>query len=886
MALAVTLAAIVSCTHSELVPESFEQDTATVTFSAVVEGGDTKVILDNMQSRWCGNESITVLGTNGSYLFSATAPEPVRSVDFSYSGLFEETAVLAVYPSGTYTADVSGKTVSNVTVPVTQTAVPGSFDPQAAVSIAYTEDETLAFRNVVSLLKITVGSEDVRKVTIWGRDDSGNAVDISGTGTVSYNDGNPSFSVTSGKTYVELSSKDGNSLQKGETYYIAVLSSLLEGGLLVEFDNYPVKEISRSLELKRSIIYDLGTLGHPAKSEAVTIPSGCRHGINYNSDGTVTLVLYDKDNSGWHYERCRVVGDFTGWESSEAYSMNRNDEWGCWWITLEDVVPGREYRFQYELTTGDYTVRTFDPYTEIVYDEWNDKYISSSTYSGGVPSWPSGASGYISAFCIEEDGYDWQVSGFKIEDKNDMIIYELLLRDFSTSGDLNGAIAQLDYLDDLGITAIELMPVQEFDGNLSWGYNPYAYFALDKSYGDRDTYKKFIDECHKRGIAVLLDVSYNHATGSHPFAKLYWDKDNNKTMWTNPFFNVDAPHQFSVYHDFNHSFWLVRDYVKRSLEYLLTEYKVDGFRFDLTKGFTQNSGTEGVYDQSRIDVLKEYYYHIMSVNPNAVMICEHFCDDENWELGGNGMKVWRNMNHSYCESAMGWMSNSDFTGLTNTYDGNGYTSDYLPFGTLIGYMESHDEERTMYKAQEYGTDAVKRSLKLRLKRAQLNAAFFLLVPGPKMIWQFGEIGYDYSVSYGDDRTSPKPVVTESYMADADRKALYDMYASLLKFRRDNPRFFDSDAKFRWYVDGSHQVGRYMFCEASNGDVFALFGNFGSGNQDVGLQLPRDGKWYDYFNYTSSRPNEFVWSGANHNPNMQEGDFYLLVSNPAICLKNR
>ena len=124
------------------------------------------------------------------------------------------------------------------------------------------------------------------------------------------------------------------------------------------------------------------------------------------------------------------------------------------------------------------------------------------------------------------------------------------------------------------------------------------------------------------------------------------------------------------------------------------------------------------------------------------------------------------------------------------------------------------------------------------------------------------------------------------MADADRKALYDMYAALLEFRRDNPRFFDSDAKFRWYVDGNHQNGRYMFCEDASGNVFALFGNFGSGSQNIGLQLPREGKWYDYFNYTSSRPNDFVWSGANHNPNMQEGDFYLLVSNPAICLKNR
>ena len=70
--------------------------------------------------------------------------------------------------------------------------------------------------------------------------------------------------------------------------------------------------------------------------------------------------------------------------------------------------------------------------------------------------------------------------------------------------DLQGAIQKLDYLERLGITAIELMPVQEFEGNDSWGYNPTFYFALDKAYGTSEMYKRFIDECHKRGIAVLF----------------------------------------------------------------------------------------------------------------------------------------------------------------------------------------------------------------------------------------------------------------------------------------------------------------------------------------------------------------------------------------------
>lgn len=842
---------------------------AVAVLTATVDGVDTKTVLDRNVSLWSGSESIQVIGENN-YWFSTEVDTPSSTAVFTSNEAFEETAYMAVYPAGatTYSVDMSSKTVSGVSVPTKQTAVEGSYDVMAPLAVAYSENDQIAFKNVTSLLKFTIGSEGVRNVTFSGSD-----AKLSGSGSVSYNGGEPVFNDAT-MTYVELVAPDGGTFKKGETYYMAVLPNNFPNGFKVEFNKEEIKSTTRSYNLRRNVILDLGTLGYPSKSDDTSIPDGCKHGINYNSDGTVTLVLYDLGTDGWYYDNCRVVGDFTGWESTADFDMNRNDEWGCWWITLENVLPTKEYRFQYELTTDDYTVRVFDPYTEIVYDEWNDKYISSTTYPD-MPSWPSGAWQLISAFQVQQEEYDWQVTDFKIEDKNDMVIYELLLRDFSETRDLNGALAQLDYLEGLGITAIELMPVQEFDGNLSWGYNPCAHFALDKAYGDRNTYKKFIDECHKRGIAVLFDVTYNHATGSHPFAKMRWDNDANKTLGTNPYFNVDAPHQWSVYHDFNHSFWLTKDYVKRNLTYLLEEYKIDGFRFDLTKGFTQNSGTEGTYDQSRVDLLKEYYYHIQSVNSNAVMICEHFCDEENWELGKNGMKVWRNMNHSYSQLAMGWNSESDISALCEY----GYESYGLTFGTLVGYMESHDEERTMYRAQEYGTDGVKSSLKLRLQRQQLNAAFFLLAPGPKMIWQFGEIGYDYSVHYNGSNTAEKPCVTESYLENADRKALYDMYAALLQFRKDNPRFFDSDAEFRWYVD-DEWPGKYMFCKNGNGQTFALFGNFGSGNQDIGLELPHDGKWYDYFRYDSSKSTtDYVWNGRHHTPNMKEGTFYLLVDFP-------
>lgn len=567
-----------------------------------------------------------------------------------------------------------------------------------------------------------------------------------------------------------------------------------------------------------------------------SMPAGLTHGINYNSDGTVSLVLYDLDKNRKYHEYCYVVGDFSEWKRKSEYAMKRDEVAGCWWYTFTNVNPDEEYLFQYYVGSADGTgFRLHDPYTEIVYDGSNDKYITSTTYPG-LREYPAGTSGLVSAFKVNRDKYVWKINDYKVEDIDDLVIYEMHFRDFTQTGDIAGALEKMDYLDALGVNAVEVMPVQEFDGNDSWGYNPCSYFALDKAYGSREMYKKFIDECHSRGKAVIVDVVYNHLTGAHPYAKLYWDSSNNKTAANNPWFNVDAPHPYSVYHDLNHENEMVRDHVKKSLEYLLKEYKVDGFRFDLTKGFTSKSSTESTasnYDQSRINILKEYISAVKAVNPDAVVILEHFCDtSEENELAKAGAKVWRNLNHAYCQAAMGY-SDSSFGGL--------WTGTSMPFGSYVGYMESHDEERTAFKSEAYGIAGIKGNLDVRMKREALNAAFFLTVPGPKMLWQFEELGYDISIDE-NGRTGRKPIHWDYYDVP-QRKALYDTYCSLIKFRNENPRFFDSDASFNWNVTGWDN-GRSITCTA-DGKSFAVIGNFTTATKNISVALPSDGQWKDY-----------------------------------------
>ncbi len=692
-----------------------------------------------------------------------------------------------------------------------------------------------------------------------------------------------------------------------------------------------------------------------------TLPAGVEHGINYNSDGSVTFVFYDQDTAKKRHDYCYIVGDWNGWERKTEGAMLWDGVAGCWWITLGGFDADTEYRFQYRMedASGN-NLYVSDPYTEIVYDQWNDQYIQ------GVPTFPAGAKQLVSAFQINKPSYSWQVPDFKVEDKNDLVIYEMLFRDFTESQDIEGALAELDYIANLGVNAIELMPVQEFDGNLSWGYNPNHWFALDKYYGTREEYKKFIDECHKRGIAVIVDVVYNHATGSHTWAKMFWS--GNATAENNPWFNVAATHPFNVYHDMNHENPMVKEHVKRSLAYLLEEYNVDGFRFDLSKGFTQKKtdpdvAAWGRFDQSRVNILKGYADHIWSVNKDAVVIFEHLSDwDEEKVLAEHGIQLWRNVSSEYRTAVSGGSGN-----FNNMYSN-------APFGGFVGYMESHDEERIccgvgvesgsitwgviglgndwendkimsadgpffvaknltvtatdrfkIRKAGEWvdtynygaasdnfkltvgqgyvmtvgggskdmyvpaaGTydvyfcpdietvwlmEAGKRpqepdikpdgdkedALTVAMRRAGASAAFFLTVPGPKMIWQFGEIGYDYSINY-NDRTGEKPVVTDQYMAVPARKALYDTYSTLLKFRRENPRFFDSDAKFTWTPSGNMKK---ITCTVE-GKTFHVVGNFAKASADYTLPA---GSWKDYFNGGS----------VSGKITLREGEFRLLTS---------
>ncbi len=587
-------------------------------------------------------------------------------------------------------------------------------------------------------------------------------------------------------------------------------------------------------------------------TEVADLPEGVVDGINYIDNQTVTLVLHAPLKSSIF-----AGGDFSDWEVDPAYKLKRtfNDPANPatrYWVTITGLNPGQEYAFVYLV---DETIVVSDPYSEKILDPWNDKYIPEENYPNLKP-YPEQAAGLglLTVIQTDQEEYNWQIEDFEAPDQTNLIIYELLIRDFTAAENYQTLTDTINYLKTLGVNAIELMPVNEFDGNNSWGYNPNHYFALDKQYGTKNAFKEFIDVCHGHGIAVILDVVFNHATGISPYCKLYWDDENGRPAANSPFYNPVAKHDYNVFHDMNHENPATKHYISNAIKYWLEEYKVDGYRLDLSKGLTQtntlgNTAAWGQYDQSRINILNDYADAAWSVNPDAYFILEHFADNsEEKVLSNNGMMPWGNLNYNYNEATMGYNENnkSNFSGIS--YQNRGWDDPHL-----IGYMESHDEERLMYKNVSYGNSASGYNIKeltTALERQQLAAAFFFTIPGPKMIWQFGELGYDYSKYYdiqsgqvieGDDgvKVSPKPIRWD-YTEDFRREALYNVYSSLIQLKKEEPVFSTSDFSLN-----VNYAMKSIHLNHSSMNV-AILGNFGVVTDNIEPEFQHTGYWYDYF----------------------------------------
>ena len=628
-------------------------------------------------------------------------------------------------------------------------------------------------------------------------------------------------------------------------------------------------------------------------------------GVNYsNNNNNVTLVL---DAPGKEY--VYVVGSFNNYLQDENFLMKRDPNNGKFWLEISGLSQQEIYTYQFwaydsnPLEGSPYLIKTADPYSTLVLSPYDDDYIPDVSYPN-LPEYPEGQEREVSVLRSEKPTYNWQVTNFQKPEKEDLVIYEVLVRDFDENRNFQDLIDRIDYFKNLNINAIQLMPIMEFDGNESWGYNTSFHMALDKFYGTEEKFKELVDTFHSNGIAVILDLALNHATGRCPSVRL-WMSDDNNDGWgdpneVNPYFNTLATHSYSVYSDFNHQAEITQRFTKRVIKHWIEEYKIDGFRWDLTKGFTQNCGPNddtctNDYRADRVAILKEYADYSWSLDPNHYVIFEHLGGDNeesewaNYKLNeGKGIMMWGKMTNPYNQLSMGFSSDANIDRMRAESRGfNGKR--------LIGYAESHDEERLMYRNLLYGNSSNSnhniKNLNTALSRMSAIGAVSLLIPGPKMIWHFGELGMQQSLntcqdgSVGDCKldTKPQPQWEENWLNIAQRRQIYDDWSKMNDLKINNDVFKANSAISP--LNNNNLLQRIYIWDDNLPNTslknVVILANFDVNTQNFISDFPYTGVWYNFMDNTT-----FQVNNTNQQISLNPGEFKIFGNQDAVLSKSK
>ena len=268
-----------------------------------------------------------------------------------------------------------------------------------------------------------------------------------------------------------------------------------------------------------------------------------------------------------HASAVSVFGDFDEWRN-DAHPLE--DEGNGYWYTLvPEAAPGQEYQFW--ITNGENSFARIDPYA---------REVTNSVGNGVIR---------------DHAGYDWEGDSAHCPPHNTLVIYEMHVGSFNQGdaevGRFDDVVARLDYLKELGVNAIQVMPITEFAGDRSWGYNPAHIFAVESAYGGPDGYKNLIKEAHRRGIAVIQDVVYNHFgpsdldlwqfdgwSDNDKGGIYFYNDDRSSTPWgdTRPDYGREE----------------VRRFIRDNALMWLRDYHVDGLRLDMTPYMYRSDGGE------------------------------------------------------------------------------------------------------------------------------------------------------------------------------------------------------------------------------------------------------------------------------------------------------
>ena len=636
-----------------------------------------------------------------------------------------------------------------------------------------------------------------------------------------------------------------------------------------------------------------------------SIPSNLEDGINYSDDNTKITLVLSAPNKDFIY----VSGNFNFWSPDSEYAMKKDSDSERFWLEIQDLTPGELYTYQYwvadivPIEDSPNLVKTADPFSTMVLSPFDDPWIPEESYPN-LPEYPYefGIEREITAFQTGLQDYNWQVDNFEKPNEEDLVIYEVLIRDFDSERTFQNLIDRIDYFKQLNINAIELMPIMEYEGNESWGYNTAFHMSVDKFYGPEEKLKEFIDLCHQNGIAVILDLVMNHVMGRSPMNRM-WMNDPDKNGWgepseENPYFNEIATHTYGLGNDFNHQSTYTQYYTQRVIKHWIENFKIDGIRWDLTKGFTQNCNTQDEnctnnYQQDRVDILKSYADYSWSLDENHYVIFEHLggSNEEqqwaNYRLNeGKGIMMWGKTNTPYYQLIMGYSANSNFSGI-------GHESRGFQGKRLLGYFESHDEERVMYNALQYGNnwDGYNiQDLNTSLSRMSAIGAISLTIPGPKMIWHFSDLGMENSLFTCNDGTvnepdckldtKPQPQWVDNWLENVNRREVYDNWARIIDLKI-NEDVFEGNYSIS---SGSLTPIIYIWDDGIDSNLLknvVIVSNFDVVEQTITPYFPYNGTWFDLMDENGE--SSINVNSTSDQITLQPGEFKIFGNQSSIAL---
>jgi len=497
--------------------------------------------------------------------------------------------------------------------------------------------------------------------------------------------------------------------------------------------------------------------------------------------------------------------------------MNNNGD-GWWWYSL-NLSPGK-YSYQYEVKDDNFgwTKRLADPYSKELI--WNVP--GTENESGDINLAKS-------VFYIGTSDFAWTDHYYTPPSKEKFIIYETHIGDFSGEdnfgGDYSDMLAKVEsgYFNDLGINAVEIMPLHAFGGEMSWGYNPAFYLAPPNCYGTVNELKTLINSFHNHGIGVILDVVFNHTYGSSSTFQLfhaegYYGAEEWRTHhdFTNdPYYkNGDSEWGYPLDHSKNKT----RDLIDETLAWYVSEYHIDGFRFDHPHEMIWDS-----YDYG----LQHYSWTVKQINNDLLLIAEE--DNPTGINNSNFDSQWDfSAYHTFKENLFQIGDWGNIDNIANGIYHDGHNNHYGP----VKYTESHDESRIIYEGMEYQNF----SKDFAVKKSKLGAAIIFTCTGIPMIYH----GQEFGQNAPKNGTDPQPLQWDTLNTDSGAD-LFNYYKTLIELRKNSEALTDwkLETRQKFFTEKS-----IVYWRNGNKEKYVIVANFDNQNHSLNIEFPNSGKWID------------------------------------------